>query len=981
MLNNTPLASSLLRQQQHDPATFRLTPIVAAVITSLTLLSSGQLMAADDSTALASLQAEIAQIKAENARLKEQLGQQNPSTPTAGNAQQTTEATPETAGKVAQKIIPEAPNQGDAALLDAVTVTTARVKEIPKSISIVTGEELAKFQINNFRDIVNRIGNVRSTWQNPNTASNIIRGVGWAAGAGVLDPSVGVTEDGVSFGISSVAALSNYSDIESVDVTRGPAGVDGGKSSNVGRINIKSRAPSFTPEARASLTIGQLNTITGTATIGGGIVDDLLAYRLTVHRETSDGPYANKNDTHFTWRNTDRTNARAQFLLTPTDKIEAKVTLDFTPTGREVCENCFAFRLKTPATYDWIDPKTGNPALVNYTEDNFGKINRRWFAQKTDYSVADYYKREINTVAEYPNTYATKGGSLHLNWDLGDGLALSSITAYRDYRFSQGAGTHTQFEWLRAPRGTQTEYQQISQEVKVDAKISNSLKLQGGLYYFLGEFPNTSQRERYGSDGGAWYANDTQYQSLDAGKVVAGLLGTPNPLLTPSGRNLLLNSVDGLITLQRNKLENESIALYSNGIWDVTPDFTLSAGLRVTNESRKTSASSSIESNGFAAELNPVFVNNVKTGGFETIARATGKTVASGTIGAGTAANIGFLNTSDPTQILLANATALKYFGVSTYAALTGAQAAQIADAKAIRAARIGALYQQTNAQAYEETLPTSNVSLNYRLDELNNVFVSWKHGEKAGISQIIGGTVLGGRSVPVKSEKTNSYELGIKSLLLDKTLSVNATIYLQDIANYIQPIQFYDAVQVGLNGNNIPVYLNGLNNVPKVQTKGAELDFTYSGIRYTTLRFSGAYTDARYKDYKFAPVPGELSGDSTHPYFDATGKQLAGAPKFSGNVFADFSYPIWGQNVFHSNLNYNFQTGYYADPLLSRYSMTRTWGVADISVGIARPNKKFDVSFIAKNIFNQDTSLQPTWNSYKPGVPRWVGVILNAEL
>ena len=87
---------------------------------------------------------------------------------------------------------------GDAQLVDAITVTAARIKELPKSVSAVTGEELEKFHVNNFRDIANRIGNVRTSWNNPNTASIFIRGVGWAAGAGVLDPSVGVSVDGLS---------------------------------------------------------------------------------------------------------------------------------------------------------------------------------------------------------------------------------------------------------------------------------------------------------------------------------------------------------------------------------------------------------------------------------------------------------------------------------------------------------------------------------------------------------------------------------------------------------------------------------------------------------------------------------------------------------------------------------------------------------------------------------------------------------------
>ncbi|HEY8939525.1 MAG TPA: TonB-dependent receptor plug domain-containing protein, partial [Cellvibrio sp.] len=378
-------------------------------------------------------------------------------------------------------------NKGDAVLLQAVTVHSQRLKDKPESVSAITGEELQKFHVNNFRDIVNRIGNIRTSWQNPNTTSIFVRGVGWAAGAGVLDPSVGVTVDGVSNGISAIAALSNFDDIESVEVVRGPNGVNGGKSFSVGVVNIKTRAPSFTPEAKASLTFGELNTVSYVATLGGAVIDDLLAARISLHRETADGPWANKNDSHYTWRNTDRTNARAQFLFTPTDNINAELAIDYTPTGREICENCFTFRDKIPAFYDSKKPD-GTYFPVNYAEDAFGKIQRRWFKQKTDYNLDDYYSHSIDTASEYPNTYATRGATFNFKAAL-DGGVFHSITGYRDYEFSQGAGTHTPFEWLRAPRGTQTEYEQFSQEFKWSATLGDSVKYETGLFYFAGDFP------------------------------------------------------------------------------------------------------------------------------------------------------------------------------------------------------------------------------------------------------------------------------------------------------------------------------------------------------------------------------------------------------------------------------------------------------------------------------------------------------------
>ncbi len=924
--------------------------LLAGVATSVAIPASAQ--------TLDELKAANERLQAENSRLRAILGDagERATTPATagGNAPRQTAGSATAHASTVQR----ERGVGDEELIEAITVTAERIKELPKSVSAVTGEELEKFQVNNFRDIANRIGNVRTSWNNPNTASIFVRGVGWAAGAGVLDPSVGVAVDDVSHGISSISALSNYLDVETVEVERGPVGADGLKAANLGRISIQTKRPSFTPSASAALTYGELNTVIATAALTGPIIDDVLAVRVSINRETGDGPFANKNDTHYTWRNTDRTNVRAQLLFKPTSRFEALVSFDYTPTGREICENCFAFPTKTPANYDWINPATGLPGAVDYTNDAFGRIQRRWFTQKGDYTVNDYYAHEVNTAGEYPNTYATKGATANLRFDLGKGLILRSITGWRDYSFSQGAGSHTPFEWLRAPRGTQTSFEQWSQELRLDAAIDPTLRFRGGLYYFRGKFPNYSQTERYGADGGAWYATAAQYALLDP----------VNPSLPdasdPAGRGLLLNSVDGLITQRKERFDNESLAAYSSLIWDPTDRLTLSAGARLTRENRQSWSQAGILSNGFGAELNPASVNNVSLNGF-----------SSNTAGVLT-------GTNSAAQLALADFVAQKYFNVATYAGLTAAQRAQVGAAKAIRAARIGTLYQETAAEKYKATLLTAEFGVTYRLTDANTLHATFKHGEKPGISQIVGATILGGKSVPADTEKTNAYELGFRSLLFDRALSISATAFLQDINNYIQPTFVYDEVQTQLNNNGQPAYLSALGNVPKVRTKGVELDVAYFGIPYTTLRFAGAYTDARYRSFPRAANPGELGGSNpAGPYYDASGKTLAGAPKWSGNLFGDFSYPFSDGFIAHANLNYNFQSGYYADTSLSRYTKTGFWGVTDVSVGLTLPKSRFDVSLVAKNLFNVDTGLNPAWNQYKPGVPRWFGVIVRAQI
>eukprot|EP00456_Euglypha_rotunda_P008385 TRINITY_DN11650_c0_g1_i6.p1 TRINITY_DN11650_c0_g1~~TRINITY_DN11650_c0_g1_i6.p1 ORF type:complete len:406 (-),score=111.07 TRINITY_DN11650_c0_g1_i6:22-1239(-) len=274
------------------------------------------------------------------------------------------------------------------------------VHDIPKSISIVTGDELAKLETNDFRDIVTRIGNVGMSNQNPQASSLFIRGIGWASGTGPLDPSVGVTVDGVSYAINAIASSVNFTDIETFDVTRGPQGTLGGKNTSAGQISIRTRRPSFVPEAEGSVGYGRFNTLSTKAAIGGPIVDELLAWRGTFYREQGDGPWKNVDNPNFSYKNTDRTYGRAQFLLTPNEDFSAIVSFDYAPASREISDNYVYFNRRTPKYYDTLD-QDGKAIEVIQANEPEGKLTRRWFLQQSGYTYEeDFLGDEINRLSQ-----------------------------------------------------------------------------------------------------------------------------------------------------------------------------------------------------------------------------------------------------------------------------------------------------------------------------------------------------------------------------------------------------------------------------------------------------------------------------------------------------------------------------------------------------------------------------------------------------
>jgi iron complex outermembrane recepter protein len=169
--------------------------------------------------------------------------------------------------------------------------------------------------------------------------------------------------------------------------------------------------------------------------------------------------------------------------------------------------------------------------------------------------------------------------------------------------------------------------------------------------------------------------------------------------------------------------------------------------------------------------------------------------------------------------------------------------------------------------------------------------------------------------------------------------------------------------------------------NAEKVRMHGLEVDGSYVGIPRTTLRFSGAYTNAKYREFRYSPVPAEYqTGGTLSPYPDVSGAYLTGAARFTFNIGPEYRQSISG-DMFHTSFNAAFASRNNTDNALSSYSWVNKRWLVDASIGLSRADGKFDVSLIAKNLFNDKTPQALTWNSYTPADPRWFGIQFSGKV
>ncbi|HMN46106.1 MAG TPA: TonB-dependent receptor [Povalibacter sp.] len=815
-----------------------------------------------------------------------------------------------------------------------VRTELSETQEIPLSISIVGGEELDRLQARDIKSLVQRLSNVSWSAGNSRTSAISMRGIGKQAQTDAMDPSVGVVVDNVPYAYNPLATF-GFFDVEAIEVTRGPQGTLSGKNANVGLINVTTKRPTFEPTAEWQVSLGQNSRITGTVAAGGPLIDGLLAWRASANVDKGDGDYPNSYNPDHTFLNQDSAEGRLQFLLTPTDNFEGRFIVDIKPQRSEFY-NGWNFYRERPDFY-----ANGSPVTSLGVED---RLARRWFAQVEDYSYErDYLGNTVDLDAQRPLVTKSRGASAEFNWQVGSYL-LTSITAWRDYAFRAGNDEGTTFD-VTKNGGGYSHNEQTSQEFRVSNSLGGVFDYTVGMYFLEQETNYISGGDDHGADAGAWFANNARYNLLDR---------------DAAGRYLLLNSVWGLQTRTGQEIKNSTSAAFSQAKWRVTDSFTLTTGARFTREDRTNGVWRGNTKEGYAPELNPVAVNGVKLGGFDSDATT------------------GVLGTNTPEQLALADFTANKYFGVASYAALNDTQRRQIAAAKATRAGRIGVVWEGTQVGTFDDTQPSYLVSPSYRFTDNITGYASYQYGEKAGIA-----LVTNGIATPARPEKNTSYELGVKTLWLDGSLVLNAALFLTDIKDYQQAVLIFDEYTTNSANDGNFYYTQQTGNAEKVRAKGVEIDAFYTGIPHTSIRFSGAYNDAYYVKFPNAPQPVENTWPGAASYRDAAGLQLPGASKYSANIGVDFQYPVSIRGLDDADLHVSLNTAYISefnsDVALSSYSWIPGYSTTDLSVGLRWGN--YDLSVLGKNVLGDDTPLVRTWESAVPPVSRWFGVSLSGRL
>ena len=429
-------------------------------------------------------------------------------------------------------------NGGHDSATGEIVVTARRTEErlqrVPASVSAFNERALDRIQAEDTTGLQGAVPNLNIVQgRGSSNATNIyIRGIGQPDALQTFDPAVGVYVDDVYLSRIRGNQL-DLLDVDRIEVLRGPQGTLYGKNTIGGAIKYVSRKPGKQFRADASVTVGSYHQFDVKAAVSGP-VSDTLSLGLAFIREKHEG-YV--KDPVLDRRYNDKNN------------WGTRAALAFTPSSR--------FRFDLSADYSHDNDALNVGAPINELRHLFSNTVILPLAQ--DPSDYDFKAR---TTPGLPNSTKLRhwGVAGTATYDIGDGLTLKSITAYRKLHTKD----FIDIDATQAQVGdvlVDVHQHQLSQELQL-AYTSDRLSGVAGLYYL--DERNESHQEAFAND----LVDLTPFRGV-----------FPDFLLGPSNFPTFLRTID-------DDLKTKSYAGYANASYTIVPNVRLSAGVRWTKETK-----------------------------------------------------------------------------------------------------------------------------------------------------------------------------------------------------------------------------------------------------------------------------------------------------------------------------------------------------------------------------------------------------------
>ncbi|NQZ46785.1 MAG: TonB-dependent receptor [Erythrobacter sp.] len=627
---------------------------------------------------------------------------------------------------------------------DSVIIVTATrraqdVQEIPIAVTAVSPVELERQAVVN----VTQISQVSPSFSSSNAqnsgGTNVlrIRGVGTTSNNIGFESAVGIFIDGAYQSRPGVA-LSEFVDVERLEVLRGPQGTLFGRNTSAGALNITTRRPDLSEFGGfVNASYGNYDMYSVQGAINAPLVRDTLAARVTGAYRKRDGYVKVVDETG----EIGRTNELDQFLVRGQLGFESEGGIRVRLIGdySEVNGNCCApvELLKSGLETGGVFAAAGlGPTGGNFVDTGAILPNDVGAAQEAlDSLTASQSLVPTSNLDQWGIT-----GEIEI--PLGQAADLIYIGSYRDFHSeSISDSDFTALDLFNvglAPAGTSdgTDIKTMTHELRIQGDAFG-----GRLEWLIGGYYSDEDIDAvaYSELGSQW----DQFVGALLLPSTGGVFGL-SPLTLFSGGTNPAGSSSTNRFIQKSK----SWSIFTHNTLEIFDGFKATVGLRYSDES--------------------------KDGAFEQLASNPGACpgIVSNVVGAP-------LNGAPPIPGALVPTILIT--GCFPFVAPADLPAAAVLPLP------------QTFSGTFDDDELIYTGKLSYEFAAPVNVYASFTHGYKSGGFNLDATAAIGGGDPRFASEEVDAYEVGMKARLLDNAITLNVALFHEEFSNF-QVLEFTGA-------------------------------------------------------------------------------------------------------------------------------------------------------------------------------------------
>jgi iron complex outermembrane receptor protein len=481
-----------------------------------------------------------------------------------------------------------------SAALEEMIVSSERrdasLQDVPIAVTALDSEKLDEYQIYEASDLqryvpsLNMFNNVTSP---TNLSPSLRGGLQQDASLVTAESPFGMYVDDIYVGRLNGNNVT-MSDIERVEVLRGPQGTLYGRNTAYGAIRFISRTPGDDLWADASVGVGNYDQIRVNGSVGGPL-GELFAGSLAAQYTTKDEQFFNVSTNQKEGLN-ENTSVRGKLRFKGSDSFDAVLSVSYSDSKNDANKMPKGVTPNVASSCADIPPTPDNPAggCNNGKNAQFKTSDIAWV--NGEFTVATPAGAFLNggdgttidpTLAPSPLGAAERGetqqsiSGLTLTWDITEGLALKSITGYvgiddyfhNDFSGNTGNGDPANnFQVFAFTGASDIKSDQFTQEFQLLGTIGDSINYLGGIFYL-----DEDADQSFG-----WNGYNINFDAM----------GNLTPGFVPVSQSIMSTSI-------------KSISAFGEGSWTFFEQLTVTAGLRWTEDDKDFNATW----NGFGASV------------------------------------------------------------------------------------------------------------------------------------------------------------------------------------------------------------------------------------------------------------------------------------------------------------------------------------------------------------------------------------------